>query len=211
MRSPTRQSGLTLVEMMVVLLIAGMALTLGFQSLGQWRRADAAISGLTGQARQLALTRSWLEESLRSLTPVEPAVPGTLSLGSRSEDSGMFEGARDRLSGLSLNGVLSARGGSTPVTWQVTTDADGTRLGLTENGQALELPLPEIGEAYFSYLDKEGRAHSQWPPALGLADQLPASVALHLVGTDGQQRVWAAPVVGILNPIPRPYEFDDDE
>ena len=38
-----QQRGLTLLEMMVVLLIAGMAVALGFQSLGQWRRANAAI------------------------------------------------------------------------------------------------------------------------------------------------------------------------
>ena len=31
--------GLTLLEMLVVLMIAGMALAIGFQSLGQWRRA----------------------------------------------------------------------------------------------------------------------------------------------------------------------------
>ena len=39
-----RARGMTLLEMLVVLGIAAMALTLGFQSLGQWRRADIAIS-----------------------------------------------------------------------------------------------------------------------------------------------------------------------
>jgi len=204
-----RQSGLTLLEMMVVLLIASMALTLGFQSLGQWRRADAAISGITGETRQMALTRSWLEESLRSLTPVEPTVVTSGSLG-RSDDSGIFQGDRQKFSGLSLNGVLSARGGSTQVTWQVHRQDGETQLQLTENEQTLTLPLPGIAEADFGYVDRQGRLHAQWPPALGLADQLPSTVALRLVGSTGRQRVWAASVVGILNPIPRLYESDDE-
>lgn len=205
-----RQSGLTLLEMMVVLMIAGMALTLGFQSLGQWRRADVAISGLTGQTRQLALTRDWLEESLRSLAPAGSALPGATPPRGLDADSGIFAGARDQLSGISLNGVLSARGGSTPVVWRVENDRDGTRLTLAENGRTLVLPLPLVGEAYFSYIDKEGKPHPQWPPSLGLADELPASVALHLDGADGSQRVWAAPIVGIHNPIPRLYEYQED-
>ena len=54
----TQQQGLTLLEMMVVLLIAGMAITLAFQSLGQWRRANAAISSISGATQQTTLTES---------------------------------------------------------------------------------------------------------------------------------------------------------
>lgn len=204
-----RQNGLTLVEMMVVLMIASMALTLGYQSLGQWRRADASISGITGQARQMALTRSWLEESLRSLTPVEPPAGNAAQRTGGTED-GKFAGTRERFSGLSLNGVLSSRGGSIPVVWELARETEGTRLGLVENGRALDLPLPGVEEAHFSYVDKEGRSHTQWPPALGMADQLPAAVALHLTQADGSHQVWTAAVVGILNPIPRPYELDEE-
>ncbi|AUZ54182.1 hypothetical protein B1L07_02480 [Stenotrophomonas acidaminiphila] len=66
-----RQRGLTLLEMMVVLLITGMAIALGFQSLGQWRRANAAIAGISGATQQATLTESWVESSLRSLYPVK--------------------------------------------------------------------------------------------------------------------------------------------
>ena len=68
-RRPARQLGLTLLEMMVVLLIAGMAVALGFQSLGQWRRANAAISSVSGAIQQTTLTESWLTDSLRGLIP----------------------------------------------------------------------------------------------------------------------------------------------
>ena len=60
-------SGLTLLEMMVVLMIASMALALGFQSLGQWRRASTAIATLGSATRHSTLTESWLRESLRGL------------------------------------------------------------------------------------------------------------------------------------------------
>ena len=50
------QNGLTLLEMLVVLLIASMAISLGYQSLGQWQRANAAISNISGATQQATLT-----------------------------------------------------------------------------------------------------------------------------------------------------------
>ncbi len=97
---PRQQDGLTLLEMLVVLLIAGMAIALGFQSLGQWRRANASISSISGATQQTTLTEAWLESSLRSLIPLKEVE---------------FQGTGDRLSGISVQPVQSHQGGATEV------------------------------------------------------------------------------------------------
>src|SRR5690606_2078355 len=108
-----RAAGLTLLEMLVVLIIAGMALAIGFQSLGQWRRADAAINGLNAQTRQATLARSWLESSVRALVPVE------------DEE---FSGDATGFAGVTLQPLLDSQGGATPVTWKAVSSAGVVRL-----------------------------------------------------------------------------------
>ncbi|WP_158636527.1 PulJ/GspJ family protein [Luteimonas marina] len=192
---PKLQSGLTLLEMIVVLMIAGMALALGFQSLGQWRRADTAISSMTGQARQAVLTQHWLHDSVRSLTPVED-VP--------------FQGTDSALSGISLNPTLSSQGGATSVAWRIEQASDGTSLVLDEQGTATTMALPGVVSAHFAYYDPEGKESAQWPPPLGVADALPMSVALFMTTHTGDIRVWGTSIAGIRNPVVTLYELERD-
>ena len=191
MMGTRRPDGFTLLEMIVVLLIAGMAVSLGFQSLGQWRRAEAAIAGAGGSTRQTLLTQEWLRGSLRGLVPVE---------------SPAFSGGPDILSGMTLAPVISGQGGMTPMEWRLDTEPQGSWLQLTETDRTMRLPLPDGAAARFVYLDKEGRTYDQWPPALGLHDQLPAAVALALESPGGTAQLWLASIAGTRNPFYQPYE-----
>ena len=190
-----RQRGLTLLEMMVVLLTAGMAVTLGFQSLEQWRRANIAISGISGATQQATLTESWLEGSLRSLIPLREVE---------------FQGKSDRLTGIAVQPVQSHQGGATAIEWSIRRKDGEQRLILTEDGKRLELPLPGATSASFGYFDKDGRLHDQWPPKLGLHDQLPAVIVLTQKMDDGSQRLWAANITGARNPRFNPFEAESD-
>lgn len=190
-----RQRGLTLLEMLVVLLIAGMAIALGFQSLGQWRRANTAIAGISGATQQTTLTESWLESSLRSLFPVQEET---------------FEGTAQRLTGVATQPVQSHQGGATTVSWSIHEDGPVRSLRLNEGGKELDLPLPGVTKATFSYMDKEGRMHEQWPPKLGLHDHLPAMIVLEQEMDDGRQRQWAAAIAGARNPHATPFEVELD-
>jgi general secretion pathway protein J len=192
---PRRQNGLTLLEMLVVLLIAGMAIALGFQSLGQWRRANAAISSIGGATQQASLTEYWLESSLRSLIPLEEVE---------------FQGTGERLAGVAVQPVQSHQGGATGVEWTIHRTDGELSLGLTEDGKRLELPLPGAIGAHFGYLDKQGRVHDEWPPKLGLHDHLPAAIVLTQEMDDGSQRLWAASIAGARNPRFNPFEADLD-
>ena len=186
MKGHRHASGLTLLEMMVVLLIAGMALALGYQSLGQWRRAEAAIAGHAGTLRQEQLAQQWLESSIRGLMPMQDTP---------------FAGDATSLSGMTSRPVVASQGGTTVLAWTIE-GADRTLL-LEEDGQSTRLPLPEGGRARFVYLDKEGKEHDRWPPALGLFPHLPTAVALvqEAPTPTDRSRYWLAKVAGKLDPI----------
>lgn len=191
---PMQQRGLTLLEMMVVLLIAGMAVALGFQSLGQWRRANAAISSISGTIQQTTLTESWLADSLRGLIPVPEQT---------------FEGSEDKLLGVTTLPVQSHQGGATDIEWSIRSEAGLPHLLLKEGtDRRLDLPLSGVSRARFAYMDKEGKLHAQWPPKLGLHDHLPAVVLLSQEMDDGSRRVWAATISGSRNPYTTPFEDD---
>ncbi len=194
-RPSNTQQGLTLLEMMVVLLIASMAITLAFQSLGQWRRANAAISSISGATQQATLTESWLQSSLRSLIALEE-MP--------------FEGASDRLKGVEAQPVQLQQGSSTEVQWSIGEDKGLRQLLLEEGERRLVLPLPGAVSAKFEYLDKDGRTYGQWPPKLGLHDQLPAAIVLRQKMDDGKERLWASAIMGARNPRYNPFEVDLD-
>lgn len=178
--------GLTLLEMMVALLIASMALALGYQSLAQWRRAEVAISGHNGNLRQERLAQQWLQSSLRGLVPV---------------DTKPFSGDPQQMSGITAQPVLASQGGMSALAWTI--QPDGASLLLEEDGQTLQLDLPPGANAHFVYLDRDGKEHPQWPPQLGLATHLPAAVALvQEAGTGGGRPLyWLAAVAGKLDPI----------
>ena len=189
---PARQHGLTLLEMMVVLLIAGMAVALGFQSLGQWQRANAAIANIGGAIQQATLTESWLTDSLRGLIPVPEAT---------------FEGSTDKLQGVTTLPVQSHQGGATEIQWSIGNEAGRQHLLLQEGAdRRMELPLPGVRSARFAYMDKEGKLHAQWPPKLGLHEHLPAAILLSQDMEDGGNRVWAAAISGSRNPYLNPFE-----
>ena len=185
------QNGLTLLEMLVVLLIASMAISLGYQSLGQWQRANAAISNISGATQQATLTEYWFESSLRSMIPLREVE---------------FQGTRDRLSGIATQPTQSHQGGATGSEWSTRHEGTDQLLILEEDNKQLRLLLPGVANANFGYMDKEGRVHDQWPPKLGLHDHLPAVILLKQEMVDGSQRLWAANIAGARNPRFNPFE-----
>ena len=195
---PRYHRGITLLEMIVVLLIASMALTLGYQSLSQWQRAQASISGISRNIGQDRLTEAWLGSSLRGLSPLQDAP---------------FEGTPARLSGITTRPVIAGQGGTTDISWSIESSAEGVELLLDEGGQEFRLPLPGVTSARFIYLDGAGEESDSWPRPLGVSDHLPRSVMLvqELAGSP-RTRVWGATVAGRVNPsdLPGIYEPEYD-
>lgn len=185
------QSGLTLLEMLVVLLVASMAIAIGFQSLGQWRRANEAMTRVGGAIQQTTLTESWFEASVHSLIPVNQSP---------------FKGDREALHGTMTQSVQFHQGGATDTHWAIDNPQGQTQLTVTEDGKSLTLPLLDVESAHFTYLDKDGKPHEQWPPRLGKHAALPATVVLQLHMDDGSTHLWAGTVAGARDPYFNPFE-----
>ncbi len=198
-----RARGFTLLEMLVVLAIAGMALLLATQALGQYQRAHTRAVASERNAREQRMSEAWFRASVRGLQALAPAGSG---LG---DDSGPFAGDTDRFTGTTLAPVFGQQGTPVRQEWRILPTATGDRLQLDEAGQALALALPRAGRLRFHYMDAEGEVHDRWPPAQGLHPQLPAAILLELApppgGTGGA--LFAAAVIGPRDPIDRPYEY----
>lgn len=191
-------AGLTLIEMLVVLMIAGMALALGYQSLSQWRIAETSLSGVSDRIREQRLGQAWFETSIRALVPVSDAP---------------FAGDGRTLSGLTLSPPVATPGGTTSIRWTVVDERGVTMLALEEHGEEqLLLPLDGARTAHFEYLDPDGEVHAQWPPSQGLHHHLPAAVVLVRGDGDAGETFWAASVSGDPDPpqILQMYEPDSD-
>ncbi|MGH8075370.1 MAG: PulJ/GspJ family protein [Lysobacter sp.] len=209
--SPQGTAGFTLLEMLVVLMIAGMALALTTQALGQFQRAHKRASASEQAGREYRLSEAWFRASVRALT----AVPNTRLPGEAVDSAGgedappVFEGRSDGFSGLTLAPVLAGQGLGVVQAWQVVTGPAGTEvLELQEQGRRALLSLPGMGRLRLHYLDDEGELHDRWPPAQGVWPQLPATVVLELEAEgDGiGAATIAVAVMGPHEPLMMPYE-----
>ncbi len=195
-----RDRGFTVMEMMVVLIIVSMALMLGFQSLEQWQRAEAALDRISATTRARALTASWWTDSIRALTPVEKEP---------------FHGSPQRMEGYSLSPVFAGPGALTAVQWSIVDISDGNNVALRmeENGGQYLLPLVDASGARFRYLSADGEASDTWPPGgTGLeSTDLPAFVELLVRDSAGNEHAWIAHVIGPLDAYYKPFRLEDDD
>lgn len=202
------QPGFTLVEMLVVLLVAGMALALATQAIGQYQRVHQRASANERTSREYRMAEAWLRASIRGLHAVpEPTFEDIRQgLGSRAA---VFTGKSGGYTGVTLSPVLAGQGIPTVQEWSVVAGPGGTdALELTEQERTLLLPFPGEGTLRFHYFDSEGGVHDQWPPAQGIWPQLPAAIALE-ISTDWTGTPATVVVEGVLGPripLDLPYE-----
>lgn len=202
-----RARGFTLLEMLVVLLIAGMTLALITQALGQYQRAQTRAIANERAGREHRLSEAWFHDSVRGLHPDAPsdaqAARATTRLG-MGTGAPVFSGSANGFTGVTLAPVLAGQGVPVLQTWRSVRDRNGvTRLELEEEGKTLQLSLPRAREIRLHYLDPEGKLHEQWPPRLGLWKQLPEAVLLELLPETGGPggAMIASAVLGPRDPL----------
>jgi prepilin-type N-terminal cleavage/methylation domain-containing protein len=201
-------AGFTLMEMLVVMLIAGIAIALASQALGQYQRAVARTVASERGTRELRLSEAWIRQSIRGLYPLSP-LPGP---GTRDSEAGTFRGDADGFSGTTLSPVLGGQGIPTTQSWRVVRTGGTDGLELEEAGTTVSMQLPPSRGLRFHYMGPDGKLQDQWPPKLGKWEQLPQAVVLEMPPRDPALPVMviAAPIVGTRTPIDIPYEPSTD-
>lgn len=207
MTTSERLRGFTLLEMLVVMLIAGMALALTSQALSQYKRAHERVSASTQGGREYRQAERWFHDSVAGLhAGGEPKdSPARLLTGATrdTKDTLVFQGNEHGFSGLTLLPVLAGQGIPTLQTWSVNNNGSvNEALTLDEDGKQLVLHFPNAGQLTLHYVDAMGEPHAQWPPALGQWPELPAAVVLEL----GSGSIIMAAVTGPQDPMAIPYE-----
>jgi type II secretory pathway pseudopilin PulG len=191
-RAVCKQAGITLIEMLVVLLIVGMTTTLLFQMLSQTFRMQRYAGIQITDSRQGAMEADWFRQVVNGL---QPDYTGAKDV---------FKGGARKLSGLSNNPLTTNYGAPVAVALELAYDRDNdlTRLyyGHEKDGTLLIFWPHDVGR--FLYVDATGEIHDAWPPPTGLWPQLPQAIRLEFTQEQGPQVIVAAPR-GPIEPAPR--------
>jgi general secretion pathway protein J len=141
-----RGSGLTLVELLVVIIITALIATLMMQGIGQGLGMLQRVNRDQGHAYRELMGREWLRQTLAA------AVANTL-------DSDEFLGTAQGLSLRTFRPLLGPEGISTAISWTVQDDG---LLQYQEQDQLIRLdPGSEI--LRIEYQDDAAEWHSRWP------------------------------------------------
>lgn len=180
-----KQSGFTLMEALVVLMLVSVVVSLAFEMLGAYRIAKSRVFDTSAATDRRALVETWFADSIRGLVALEGAMPsGTSTL----------------LAGVTLSPAMSPSGGPVPVEWELVADLDRVDLVYREHGlERWRVPTRAApGAALFSYAGPDGQLTDRWPPALGVQGELPRLVVLALEGQDGGGQLVVSPRSGTL-------------
>jgi general secretion pathway protein J len=192
---PRTQTGFTLVEMLVVLLMVGMVSGLLFDGAAQLMAMQARLERQLTRLRGEALRADWLRQVVQGLQP------------DYADGKQIFKGSPRGFSGLTTNPLSASYGALQPFAVTLTHEAadDSMRLSYGSGSKATVLMSWPGGRGRLSYMDDLGKTHEAWPPRLGLWPQLPRAITLE-GERDGAPWLIAAAHFGPTWPIPRPRD-----
>ncbi len=189
------QRGFTLMEMLVVLLIVGLAGTLLFEGAAQVLNIQARFGGQLSSLRSEALRADWLRQAVEGLQP------------DFSDGTQVFKGSPRGFSGLTTNPLSAGYGGlaafAVVLQHDATRDEMVLRYGTEQDAPELMRWAGDRGR--LRYADIRGELHEDWPPPLGLWPQLPGAIYLEGWRDSAPWLVVATPY-GPTWPVPRPTD-----
>jgi len=155
-----RQRGLSLLELLVVLVIVGLVSTLLLQGLGFGLSLFERVHTRGESAKQEILHREWFRRVNESLV-AKPEVAGVSLLGDTSS-----------IVTQTLSPLLGASGVPRDVTWRI----ENEMVWYEESGYVL--PLMQVPpDAAFRFRHQNGNWLLDWPPATS-TENLPLAIAL---------------------------------
>lgn len=188
-RCPSDESGFTLLEVLVALVITGLLVAILMSSLYYMFRAQDKVSQeIAGREADLRV-KAWVIDALEHCLPRERRLYADFTFtGSAKEircETTAAIGPHTQTIPLLITLSLS------------TGEKSGTRLTYKEQGSTESQPItltvwPE-GEAKFTFHDADGQPMDQWPPEKPDAPALPSLITLLIKQPDATLAWLAAP------------------
>lgn len=184
-----RFAGFTLIEVLVVLVIASLVTSILFSAMSQMLNVQRRLSETVSAQTDAAMRENWFRLLIQGLYPDERRGPAE------------FKGEARTLSGLTLFPLNAPVGGAAVFTLSIEPRRGSDDMVLHYKSDQTDLTvLSWPGRTgRFWYEDGAGQRYEQWPPLIGDPDQLPKVVLLQMQ-VDEQPRLIPAVPVGPLSP-----------
>ena len=191
-----RSAGLSLLEMLVVLVLASLLATLLVQGLGFFLSSSDTARRHASRAAEAHQQQHWFASSVRSMMPY-------------LDPQRAFAGDAASFAGITLEPLGSEPGLPREVRWSIERDGESLRYAESGGSEATAVAWTVLrvpGEALrFEYADRAGLWHPSWPQAAVAREWIPGQV--RLIGEDGRTLLSAhlslhpVPVANFLEPL----------
>ena len=187
MRAPRIERGLTLIEMLVVLVLVSLLGTLLVQGAGFFLGQYATVKRVQRDATLAELRQHWFVSTLQAM------VPSKLEVRRFAGDASSFEG-------VTLQALAAEPGRPVRVRWSIG-GAGGSNAVLYTEGDAAPWTVLRADDhaLAFEYADASRRWHPRWPAADGAPERIPRLV--RLVSGEGRT-LWLARLDLFPEPVP---------
>ena len=181
MTSRKTSLGLTLIEMLVVLVLVSLLGTLLIQGTGFFLGKIATVKRIHREAAHAALGQHWFISSVQAM------VPSRIEGRSFAGDASSFEG-------VTLQALGSESGRPVRARWSIDIDGEsGIVVYDQERGEPWTVLVSDDDGLVFQYADSTGRWHDRWPVSGNARrpqrERIPRMVRLH---SPSGRSVWLA-------------------
>ena len=179
--------GLTLIEMLVVLVLVALLSTLLIQGVGFFLGKYAAVKRVHRESSLATLHQQWFVASVQAM------VPSHLDARSFAGDASSFDG-------VTLQPLAAEPGLPVRARWSIGHDGEPKSVFYTEEGGTTwTVWTSDGGRLAFQYADAARQWHDRWPVASDTREHIPRMV--RLIATNGRT-VWLAALDLFPEPIP---------
>ena len=179
--------GLTLIEMLVVLVLVSLLGTLLIQGAGFFLGRYASVQRVHRDASLAELRQHWFVSTLQAMVP------------SRVE-ARRFVGDATQLEGVTLQALAAEPGAPVRVRWSIGGEPGSSRVLYEESGAAPWTVLTSDADAlFFQYADSAREWHGHWPLEADARERIPRMVRLV---SGGERTLWLARLDLFPEPVP---------
>lgn len=174
-------SGFTLLEVLVVMVITALVSTVLLQALDQVYRLQTKFGQELAHSQRGSMYIDWYRQTLQGLQP------------DQIEGPHQFKGSQRRIEGITASPISAAYGVPTYFFLEISyaNDTGDTQLVYATEDSKFNLMRWSGRQGEFSFIDANGQIHKSWPPEIGQWPQLPSNILLRTIN-DGAPLVISA-------------------